>query len=496
MLVQNIRPKLPHDTMFLPSEEGVVFRRAGRTLALKGKGIFQLISTLAPHLSGEATVSTLTTEMTAAKAGVVEKLLATLVDDDMLINHSKEDGEHLTSKEREVFRSQIEFLEHLTAEPCRSFKRFRNANLLITGSGFPLAALACSLIRNGARNLAVDCDASMGEWAPDVFEAAGEMRAKGLECNILEGSLPDRPEHPSETPEDAVCYASDAASINRLIQINRWCRSRQTRLIPGILLGDAFHVGPIVSESNDVCWECALLRYSDQCSAAEARDLWQQAAFDTTSTAHPWPDSSPAMRIFANNLGFQVFRHFTGLAADIRSILSLDIMTLETNTTQIFTHPKCRACAERNRSTGRAVISERQFSREPLEAWNEKLQVIAPLIDKRFGIFHAFDDDHIWRRENGGDSRRYRAFGNRSALYALNTSIRFSIGRGYPLFRTSQVARRMIMPDKSLTTMTPRNVEDFDIWVFEARDLLASIVPIQAPWRAAVENYQLDEPAD
>jgi len=52
------------------------------------------------------------------------------------------------------------------------------------------------------------------------------------------------------------------------------------------------------------------------------------------------------------------------------------------------------------------------------------------------------------------------------------------------------------MSDRSLTTMTPRNVEDFDIWVFEASDLLASVVPIQAPWAAAVENYQLDEPAD
>jgi hypothetical protein len=52
------------------------------------------------------------------------------------------------------------------------------------------------------------------------------------------------------------------------------------------------------------------------------------------------------------------------------------------------------------------------------------------------------------------------------------------------------------MSDRSLTAMTPRNVEDFDIWVFEARDLVASVVPIKAPWSAAVENYQLDEPAD
>lgn len=52
------------------------------------------------------------------------------------------------------------------------------------------------------------------------------------------------------------------------------------------------------------------------------------------------------------------------------------------------------------------------------------------------------------------------------------------------------------MPDRSLTTMTPRNVEDFDIWVFEARDLVVSVVQIHAPWCGTVENYQLDEPSD
>ena len=59
-----------------------------------------------------------------------------------------------------------------------------------------------------------------------------------------------------------------------------------------------------------------------------------------------------------------------------------------------------------------------------------------------------------------------------------------------------QVARRISMSDRSLPTMTPGNVEDFDVWVFEARGLVASVVPLQAPWSAAVENYQLDEPAD
>ena len=52
------------------------------------------------------------------------------------------------------------------------------------------------------------------------------------------------------------------------------------------------------------------------------------------------------------------------------------------------------------------------------------------------------------------------------------------------------------MSDGSLKSMTPRNVEDFDIWIYEARGLVASVIPIHAPWNAAVENYQIAEPAD
>lgn len=52
------------------------------------------------------------------------------------------------------------------------------------------------------------------------------------------------------------------------------------------------------------------------------------------------------------------------------------------------------------------------------------------------------------------------------------------------------------MSEKSSTTMGPWNVENFDIWIFEARELVVSVVPLQAPWRTAVENYRLDEPTE
>lgn len=392
MKAQQMRPKLPQDTMFLPSEEGLVFRRAGRTLALKGKGVFQLITTLAPHLRGEATVGVLTTQMPGSRATIVENLMTTLIDEGMLINHSKEDEEELSRVEREVFRSQIEFLEHLTANPCASFRRFREAQIVLCGSGLPLAVLATSLIRNGARNLAFEPDILAQHWTADLASAIAEMREQGVECSVSQRSLSLLDEPAASNQPDAVCYASNADEIDLLLQLNRRFRERQTLFFPGVRLGNAVHLGPVVSEANHLCWECALLRYTDQCPSTEAGEIWKHGVLKTPMHADPWPESSPAMRIFANNLGFHVFRHFTGLGSDAASILSLDIMTLESRTTPLLPHPQCRFCSGRKMSFTAAAKS---FSEEPLEAWNEQIQTIEPLVDERFGVFGSFQDDPI-----------------------------------------------------------------------------------------------------
>ncbi len=394
MQKQQMRPKLPQDTIFLPSEEGVVFRRAGRTLALKGKGVFQLITKLTPHLRGETSLDALTAGMPGNRAMIVENLITTLVTEGMLINHSKADEDELSRVEKDVFRSQIEFLEHLTGNPCSSFRRFREARIVLYGSGLPLAALASSLIRNGARNLSFDTSILAKQWAADLGEALAEMSKRGVECSVSGHPLSPLDAPPAIGRSDVVCYASDADEIDLLLQLNRRFRQSATLFFPGVRLGNAVHLGPVVSEVNHLCWECALLRYTDQCPSAEAGELWKHAVLKTPVHTDPWPESTPFMRIFANTLGFHVFRHLTGLASDAASILSLDIMTLESKTTPLLPHPQCRLCGRRKREAS-PIAAVKTYSDEPLEVWNEQIHAIEPLVDERFGVFGSFQDDAI-----------------------------------------------------------------------------------------------------
>ena len=41
--------------------------------------------------------------------------------------------------------------------------------------------------------------------------------------------------------------------------------------------------------------------------------------------------------------------------------------------------------------------------------------------------------------------------------------------------------------------MSVENVEDFDVWIFESRDLVVAAVPHQPPWNATTEKYDISE---
>jgi hypothetical protein len=51
----------------------------------------------------------------------------------------------------------------------------------------------------------------------------------------------------------------------------------------------------------------------------------------------------------------------------------------------------------------------------------------------------------------------------------------------------------MDMPDEPNGRLSAENVEEFDVWIFDSQDLVASVVPHQAPWRATTEKYELSE---
>ena len=49
----------------------------------------------------------------------------------------------------------------------------------------------------------------------------------------------------------------------------------------------------------------------------------------------------------------------------------------------------------------------------------------------------------------------------------------------------------MNMHNEPIRSMTAENVEQFDVLIFDSRDLVVSVVPLGAPWSVATENYEI-----
>ena len=47
------------------------------------------------------------------------------------------------------------------------------------------------------------------------------------------------------------------------------------------------------------------------------------------------------------------------------------------------------------------------------------------------------------------------------------------------------------MNDKPVEPMSAENVEQFDVWIFEAPDLVISVIPHRDPSNVAVEKYEI-----
>jgi hypothetical protein len=51
----------------------------------------------------------------------------------------------------------------------------------------------------------------------------------------------------------------------------------------------------------------------------------------------------------------------------------------------------------------------------------------------------------------------------------------------------------MNMNDTPSEVMNAENVEQFDVWIFEARDLIVSVIPLHAPSKVTAESYEIRE---
>ena len=49
------------------------------------------------------------------------------------------------------------------------------------------------------------------------------------------------------------------------------------------------------------------------------------------------------------------------------------------------------------------------------------------------------------------------------------------------------------MNDTPIEAMNAENVEQFDVWIFEAQSLVVFVIPLRSPLNVTTENYEFIE---
>jgi bacteriocin biosynthesis cyclodehydratase domain-containing protein len=392
---ESARPKLRLDAQFLPIEHGVLFRSRGKLFTLKGAGIYELVSSLAPHLSGELTIRDLCEHLVPGKQEVVRHLLETLIARQVAINRVDEEIS-LPAAVLAGFRGQLEFIEHFSDHPIQRFSRLREANVFVTGSGPALSSICISLVRNGIGIVTLDQDVSTREQEESVAREVESLRAAGIEIRIAHSSLSSQLDNCNHLPT-AICFASDEPNFGTLLQINEQCVRRDVLFIPGYVLDGKAVVGPSVRRRVG-CLTCSLLRRAPHLSSDLEAEFWRGIALSQSWNRDVQPPSYPSLRILANLVAFEVFKTLTDhLARDTDgAIASVDLETLETRTARLIAHPKCPHCstlAQGNRSW--ATVGYFDKGPQVVLTHDEQMSKIDSAIDPEYGIFHGFEDDGL-----------------------------------------------------------------------------------------------------
>lgn len=394
--LDGVRPKLLLDSIFLPTESGVYFRSRQGHFTLDGKHNYEILSELVPLLVGKQTTSELCAGLPLDKREPARKLIATLLEKRILINHVDEITD-LGQSVLEKFAPQIEFIEHFADTPVQRFAKFRHSRILLMGSGEPFRMLVLSLARNGLENILLDSDAPPAKHDKDFAELAQEYATKGIALSVERTNLVAESAKITR-PFDAVCYVNDAADLQKMSWLNERACSNQAYFLPGYLLGGKAFVGPLVRSGGPSCWMCGLLRHSMNIQPELEALIWRRYALGLPWDNDGQPASAPLLRILGNLMGFELFRLFVGHIPTETdgTVLSIDIETLETGTSRLLPHPNCPHCSKDDPEVDRVFLTNAQMdtARENLDV-GPKLRMMATSMDPLFGIVRRFDDDDL-----------------------------------------------------------------------------------------------------
>jgi len=383
-LDSSMRLKVKRDTFYLPDPEGgVYFRNNENSFRIKGGTIYQWIETLLPMFNGVQTMGELTAGLTASYRNRVYEIGETLLQNGFVRDVSQDRPHQLKDEIIEKYASQIEFIENFVDSGAFHFQEYRQANVLVVGSGPILVSLIRSLIESGLPKINFLVTESIPTNRQRIDEFMQNARKIDSEVEIQEVPFENGDDKrfwkQAVRPYNYILYASQDGNVDELRDLNIVCKEEGKVLLPAICLGQVGLSGPIVHPESDGCWESAWRRL-------------HQTAIQTDQ--EPNMVSSTTGAILTNVIVFELFKKVTGIVGSPNQIYLLNSETLEGEWLSFIPHPLVTSTSVAPRLVEDLDIRMKQNEKRNNPP-HSLLDYFSDLTSEEVGIFHTWEERNL-----------------------------------------------------------------------------------------------------
>jgi hypothetical protein len=367
-----MRPRLKDDVHYVRCSQGVYLHSDHGSHVIPGAGAYAWLDRLAPYLTGTHTLDELISLLPVDKRATVESLVR-LLHQHGFVSDARTDRPHsLTAEEEREYAGEIAFIRYALDSAEHRFQRYREARLVLQGSGPVLVELLRAGLTTGWRDVRV----RTGQPDAAVLHAlVDRVRRDPRQRVVVESELSDV----AFDEEDVVLHVStEGEEIELLTMAERAASS-------GCVLGQ-------VLVARHEAWFSPVGR-------APSAAGWRRLLAWPTATTHGMSSlTGPVPGVLASRLALAQFRHSTGLderpptpgIPDGPVLTRVDLHTLETRRHFFLPHPMDRPVDPVTEAEARTVFEE-LLRGEPVDA-EELLTRATEAADSRTGLLGAVDE--------------------------------------------------------------------------------------------------------
>lgn len=377
----SMRLKVKRDTFFLPDSSGVYFRNNVSSFRMEGEAIDQWIEKLIPIFNGEHKLGDLTDGLPDQHRNQVYGIAEVLYRNGYLRDVGQDAPHQLPEEVLKKYASQIEFLDHFGDSGAYRFQSYRQANVLVVGSGPFLISAISSLLESGLPKFYVLVSGSDSTDRQRMAEMAVHARKSDSEAAVVEVTL--QKEEGSGwreivRPFDSILFVSREDNLEGLQALHAACREEKKVFLSAVCVQQVGMAGPLVHPDAEGCWESAWRRI-------------HQSAISKDPQLHAFSSTAGAM--LANVIVFELFKKLTGAddSEQNNRFYLLDLETLEGKWHSFMPHPLVTGI----RMPEWIHDLDQRLERRSSKSGNGLIPYFIRLTSEVSGIFHVWEEGDL-----------------------------------------------------------------------------------------------------